>query len=88
MLLYCAGLAWRGGAGSEYLDTVSRIILESGGVVDKYIGDIAMAFWNAPLPVHHHEKVACHVALASQQRLHYLAKGERAPHAATCGHVL
>ena len=60
---------------SEYLDTVSLIILESGGVVDKYIGDIAMAFWNAPIPVKNHQKVACRVALSSQKKLHFLAKG-------------
>jgi hypothetical protein len=60
---------------SEYLDTVSLIILQSGGVVDKYIGDIAMAFWNAPLPVMHHQKVACGVALDSQKKLQFLAKG-------------
>ena len=63
------------GPHSEYLDTVSLIILESGGVVDKYIGDIAMAFWNAPLPVRDHKKVACRVALNSQKKLQFLAKG-------------
>lgn len=60
---------------SEYLETVSHIILESGGVVDKYIGDIAMAFWNAPLPVPQHQTVACTVALNAQRRLTFIAKG-------------
>jgi len=60
---------------SEYLETVSHIILESGGVVDKYIGDIAMAFWNAPMPVPQHQAVACTVALNAQRRLQFIAKG-------------
>ena len=60
---------------SEYLETVSHIILKSGGVVDKYIGDIAMAFWNAPMPVPQHQAVACTVALNAQRRLQFIAKG-------------
>jgi len=38
--------------------------LESGGTIDKYIGDSIMAFWNAPLDVPNHELVACQTALA------------------------
>lgn len=57
---------------SEYLNEMSNIILESGGVVDKYIGDAVMAFWNAPLYVKDHASIACSVALRSQQRLAFL----------------
>ena len=34
---------------NEYLTAMTDIITESGGVVDKYIGDAIMAFWGAPL---------------------------------------
>jgi len=60
---------------SEYLQGMSEIILESGGVVDKYIGDAIMAFWNAPLPVPCHRAVACAVALRCQRELHKLNDG-------------
>ena len=32
-----------------YLDTMTKIILNNGGTIDKYMGDCIMAFWNAPL---------------------------------------
>ncbi len=34
---------------NEYLTAMTDIIMEEGGVVDKYIGDAVMAFWGAPL---------------------------------------
>ncbi|MBW3003525.1 adenylate/guanylate cyclase domain-containing protein [Candidatus Woesearchaeota archaeon] len=34
---------------NEYLTAMTDIILENRGVVDKFIGDAIMAFWNAPL---------------------------------------
>ena len=57
---------------SEYLEEMSQVILESGGVVDKYIGDAIMAFWNAPISVPSHRAVACAVALRMQRRLRRL----------------
>ncbi len=35
---------------AEYFDGMSKIILEAGGTIDKYIGDSIMAFWGAPNP--------------------------------------
>jgi adenylate cyclase len=54
---------------SEYLSLMSEPILESGGTIDKYIGDAVMAFWNAPSPVADHAFVACRTVLASARRL-------------------
>ena len=34
---------------NEYLDKLSAVILEHGGVVDKYVGDAVVAFWGAPI---------------------------------------
>ena len=34
---------------NRYLDRMTKIILNNGGTIDKYMGDCIMAFWNAPL---------------------------------------
>jgi adenylate cyclase len=39
---------------NEYMSPMSEIIIESGGTIDKYIGDAIMAYWNAPLDVEEH----------------------------------
>lgn len=54
---------------SEYLDEVTRIIMEDHGTVDKYIGDAVMAFWGAPLPDAQHARNACAAALRCQERI-------------------
>ena len=47
-----------------YLEELSRIIQsETGGTIDKYIGDAIMTIWNAPEPVPEHPKMACLAAL-------------------------
>jgi adenylate cyclase len=35
---------------NRYLTPMTQIVMESGGTIDKYIGDALMAFWNAPIP--------------------------------------
>jgi adenylate cyclase len=40
------------------------------GVIDKYIGDAIMAFWNAPVDVTHHEEKAVRASLAMIEALH------------------
>jgi adenylate cyclase len=44
---------------STYFETLGSVIAECGGVVDKYIGDAIMAFWNAPQPDPDHIVNAC-----------------------------
>lgn len=34
---------------NDYLTPVTRIIFNHGGTIDKYVGDMVMAFWNAPV---------------------------------------
>ncbi|MCX7641062.1 MAG: CHASE2 domain-containing protein [Elusimicrobiales bacterium] len=46
-----------------YLSSLSDIILEEKGVIDKYIGDCIMAFWNAPLDVEKHRLKAVKSAI-------------------------
>ncbi len=54
---------------SEYLNEMSHIIMDTGGTIDKYIGDAIMAFWGAPINDQNHAFHACHAALMCQKRL-------------------
>lgn len=46
-----------------YLSEITDIILKYDGVVDKYIGDCVMAFWNAPLEQPKHRTLSCLAAI-------------------------
>ena len=48
---------------SDYLGTLSSIIMTEKGTVDKFLGDGLMAFWGAPLPNTFHAFYACKAAL-------------------------
>ncbi len=48
---------------AEYFDSLSKIILESHGTIDKYIGDSVMAFWGAPTPLPDHVQVSAQAVL-------------------------
>ncbi len=54
---------------NRFLTPMTGVILESGGTIDKYIGDCIMAFWNAPLDDPHQERHACEAALAMRKAL-------------------
>jgi adenylate cyclase len=54
---------------NEHLTAMTKIVLESGGTVDKFIGDAVMAFWNAPLDEPEHALKACQAAVAMQADL-------------------
>ena len=58
----------------EYLTPMTELVLESGGTVDKYIGDAVMAFWAAPVDMPDHAARACEVALRMQEALVWLNK--------------
>ena len=34
---------------NRYLEMLSQVVLEHGGVIDKYVGDAVVAFWGAPI---------------------------------------
>lgn len=34
---------------NEYLDCLSAVILDHGGLIDKYVGDAIVSFWGAPI---------------------------------------
>jgi adenylate cyclase len=49
---------------NRFLTAMTEIILARRGIIDKYIGDCIMAFWNAPLEDRRHADNACASALA------------------------
>ncbi len=59
---------------NEYLSEMTKIIMESDGVVDKYIGDAIMAFWGAPLKQPDHAVLAVNAALKMAENLESLNK--------------
>ena len=54
---------------------MTDLVLQYGGVVDKYIGDAVMAFWGAPLPDREHARRAVLCALAMKKRCEELRPG-------------
>lgn len=54
---------------NDYLGPMTTVILKSGGVLDKYIGDAIMAFWGAPLPRPDHADVAVQSLLEMMHEL-------------------
>ncbi len=53
----------------EYLHVVTGVVAQSHGVIDKYIGDGILAFFNAPHDDPHHVANACACALRVQEAL-------------------
>jgi len=54
---------------NRLLTPLSHAVLESGGTIDKYMGDAIMAFWNAPLDNRSHAVNACAAALRMMENL-------------------
>lgn len=54
---------------NAYLSTMTRIVQQHQGTIDKYIGDAIMAFWNAPVDLADHATRAVATALDMQAAL-------------------
>ena len=52
---------------NEYLDLAASCIHRYGGTLDKFIGDAAMAIWNAPYDTQDHTVAAARAALAMRE---------------------
>ncbi len=52
-----------------YLTKVTGDIFNFGGTIDKYVGDMIVAFWNAPLSDEKHSQHAINAAIAMQKSL-------------------
>ncbi len=57
---------------NEYLTEMTAIVMEQGGIIDKYIGDAIMADFGAPLPIPQHADLAVRTALRMEHRLEEL----------------
>jgi adenylate cyclase len=57
---------------NRVLTPLSQSVLDSGGTIDKYIGDCIMAFWNAPLDDPDHPANAARCTLEMQRKLDIL----------------
>jgi len=55
-----------------YLTAMTEVIQEKRGTIDKYIGDLVMAFWGAPLSDPEHAVHGVEAALAMQKRIRSL----------------
>lgn len=51
---------------NSYFGPVTKVIVEEGGYIDKFIGDAVMAIFGAPQPIPDHAAQACRAALAIQ----------------------
>ncbi len=49
---------------NEYFTPITKIIFETDGTIDKYVGDMVMAFWGAPLEDSQHRRHALEASLA------------------------
>ena len=54
---------------NRYFTPMTNAVLEKKGMLDKYIGDAVMAFFNAPVDVADHADKACEAALLMIERL-------------------
>jgi adenylate cyclase len=57
---------------NEFFTPMTRIVLEHGGTLDKYMGDCLMAFWGAPIALDDHAARACRATLAMRDELAWL----------------
>ncbi len=57
---------------NAYLSTMTRVVQQHRGTIDKYIGDAIMAFWNAPVDLADHASRAVQTALDMQAALSQL----------------
>jgi len=59
---------------NEYLTEMTNIVLEEGGIVDKYQGDAIMVEFGVPIPAPNHADMAVRTGLRMQRRLKELRK--------------
>jgi adenylate cyclase len=71
---------------NEYLTAMTDVVVDHGGIVDKYVGDLLMAEFGVPVPVDDHAVRACRAALRMRDELRrqrggWQARGMPALHA-------
>jgi len=59
---------------NRLFEVIISSIWENGGIVNKFLGDAVMAFWNAPGQQPDHAFMACRAAISAQADLEVLAQ--------------
>ncbi len=59
---------------NQYLTPITEIIFNNQGTIDKYVGDMVMAFWGAPIHHPQHANQAVIAALEMQQKITKMQK--------------
>jgi len=59
---------------NRYFSPMTQSVLNHEGMLDKYIGDAIMAFFNAPIALKNHANASCFTALSMIQELNKLNK--------------
>lgn len=54
---------------NDFLTPLSALIVQHHGVIDKFIGDAIMGFWNAPVPLKDHPQYAARMILEAQNTI-------------------
>jgi adenylate cyclase len=57
---------------NDLLTPLTNEIMDQKGTIDKYMGDAIMAFWNAPVDVSNHPRIACEAAINMMSALEVL----------------
>lgn len=69
---------------NNFLTPMTKIVFDTGGTIDKYVGDMIMAFWGAPIDDNDHAAHAMTAALNMQKRAielraEFVAEGKLPP---------
>ena len=59
---------------NSFLDRMTKILLDHGATIDKYMGDCIMAWWNYPIPCKEHRKQALLAGQAIEKEAIKIAK--------------
>lgn len=60
---------------NHYMTPMTNLVFETGGTLDKYIGDAVMAFWGAPIQQADHAVRGCRTALRMMEKVAELNGG-------------